>query len=69
MIGQASQGIANAGAYRASGYIGQGNSWATTMNQLGELAGEWAGAGNYGGYGGGSQPGSSNGIPYYLARP
>jgi hypothetical protein len=45
MIGQASGGIANAGAYRASGYIGQGNSWATTMNQLGELAGSWGGAG------------------------
>jgi len=46
--GAAADAIGGAGGYRASGYIGQANSWATAINQLGELAGNW---GNYGGGG------------------
>ena len=49
MMGNAYQGIAGAGAYRASGQVGQANSWATTFNQLGALAGQWGGASGYDG--------------------
>ena len=55
-VANASQGVSNAGAYRASGYIGQGNSWSNAVNEMATAFGNW---GNFGG--------GSDGTADYLA--
>jgi len=71
--GQASNALAAIGNANAAGSIGAANAFSGGMQSLGNLA-TWFMNGSNGGGGGGmaiptQQPGSSNGIPYYLARP